>query len=472
MSLINRLFSNKSLTIAYSFVVDDKPKFYWQARIFLLSLIHLAKVSPKNIFAHMTSPNHTFESFAKSLGIHIIFIEKWGDKKYCNKLQQIETIQLQQTDYVFLCDCDLAILNALDSIVIPKNITGKVVDIDNPNIESLKKIFDHFSLNYPKINYETLTSQPTFDGNFNGGLYGLPGKELKKFGTIWKKWVTKLLNSPESENILGKKIIHVDQISFCMALQETKSPYKKLSLAYNCPTHMKDNSILNNTLNTRPYVLHYHTNLTNVGTLCATGNSNIDQAINKVNQILESNFDNQSFWDYRYSTNPELGSGIGSRKNIAKYKLEVLKNCNIEASESILDIGCGDLEIIKHLKLKNYHGVDISNEALMLASRKMPSGHFYHFEDDFNAIPTARTVLCFDVLIHQVNAEKYFDLINLLAEKTEQTLILSAYTKEHDNSHMCFFYENIYDSLNRLDIFKEIKKIGSYRGVDIIKASK
>lgn len=470
MHFLKRIFSHNQ-HVAYSCVVDDAPLFYWQARIFILSLVHVAKISPQDIYVHATNNNISFDKFARDNGVNIFHIKKWGDEKYCNKLQQIETKELYKYQYVFLCDCDIAILDDIGYIGKNKKICAKTVDLDNPDIKTLSTLFDTFGLTHPKITHDTLNAQPTFDGNFNGGLYGIPGDQLKRFGLVWKKWARILLESEDVDRILEKKRIHIDQISFCMALEEMKLPYQKLDIEFNCPTHF-DSNILQEKLSSPPKVLHYHSQINPIGLLKNTNHPLLDQSIHKINQTLQKHFDNEAFWNYRYSTNPQLGSGIGSRNEIAAYKLALLKQHLPDPINSLLDVGCGDLEIVKHLNILNYFGVDVSYEALAQGPKKISNGHFFHYSDDKESIPLAEIVLCFDVLIHQPTRLDYDNLIKLLVEKTTNTLILTGYNKIADKSYMCFYYENVADSLAKTNSFTSIEKIGQYHGVEVIAAKK
>jgi 2-polyprenyl-3-methyl-5-hydroxy-6-metoxy-1,4-benzoquinol methylase len=471
MKLIKSLFGRKNIVI-YSCVIDDSPVFYWQGVIYVTSLIEIAKVEPKRIYVHLINKNSAFESFLEKKGVNKVFITPWGDKKYCNKLQQLETPQLQKADFVFLCDADIAVVEDIAKNISFDEVIGKIVDFDNPDLDKLKSVFDHFNLSYPLENSDTLNNQPTFDGNFNGGLYGIPGKLIKNFGIRWKYWAEQLLNSDYICQVMDEKIIHIDQISFCMALQESKAPYRKLDVSYNCPMHLKEIKSLQNRLKVKPSVLHYHANITSVGLLENTGDALIDDVVNKINEVLKKNHDNELFWNFRYRVNPELGSGVGSRGELTVYKVTLLKSIGIQNNVDLLDVGCGDLEITKQLNLSKYTGVDISDEVLIQAEESFQNGEFYHSVRDKDKITNSDTVLCLDVLIHQQSKESYENLIKLLIEKTNKRLIVSGYRKSPDKSHMCFYYEDVVASLEKENVFKYIFKIGNYRGLDVIVADK
>lgn len=305
----------KEFSVYYSCVVDDNPKFYYQGFIFVNSLINIAKVSGDRIFVHLTAKNPQFENFLKEKGVNIKFIEPWGDKKYCNKLQQLETKELQNADFVWFCDADIAITEDLASLVKDNQdkVLAKIVDFSNPSIEKLKSIYDFFDIKYPKISTDTLSAEQTFEGNFNGGLYGIPSKYIASFGKAWKKYAKEMLESVKVKDILEEKINHIDQIAFSLALKELKLDYKTLGYEYNCPAHIKNIDLLNTKLKNTVKVVHYHSNISNTGLLHQIANNYLQEPIDRVNEIIKNNFNNSFFWSYRYETNPELGSGVGSR---------------------------------------------------------------------------------------------------------------------------------------------------------------
>ncbi|MBE3606334.1 methyltransferase domain-containing protein, partial [Campylobacter sp. RM13119] len=472
--MFNLFKKTKKQKIFYSCVVDDHPKFYWQGYIFVNVLLYLAKVGGNRIFIHLTKSNVQFEKFLKSNNVNIKYIEPWGDKKYCNKLQQLETKEFIDADFVWFCDADIAITEDLSNIVKENQdkILGKIVDFTNPSIEKLKSIYDFFGMQYPKISTDTLTNDETFEGNFNGGLYGIPSKYIDSFGKSWKRYAKDMLESENIKDILAEKINHIDQISFSLALKNLNLPYKILGYEYNCPTHIKNIDLLDAKLESKAKVVHYHNNISNIGLLNIIEKKYIKEAICETNEIIKQYFNNAFFWSYRYATNPELGSGVGSRGDVAKYKLKLLKNIGLEKQKSVLDVGCGDLEIVKNLSFKAYTGVDISAQAVSNGKAKFPKFDFYNFELEKDKISSANTVLCLDVLIHQPTKQNYEELIKFVTTKANKRVVVSGYENAGDKSHMCFFYENLKQSLEKTGIFKYVYKIGEYRGLGVYVADK
>jgi 2-polyprenyl-3-methyl-5-hydroxy-6-metoxy-1,4-benzoquinol methylase len=128
--------------------------------------------------------------------------------------------------------------------------------------------------------------------------------------------------------------------------------------------------------------------------------------------LRKDGFQNALFWNRRYATHPERGSGLGSRGQNAAYKRELLRAQGIEAFGSILDIGCGDLEVVSQLNLRNYTGVDVSLQSIIRARMKRPDWNFVLHEGQ--EIGNADPVLCLEVLIHQRTLTEYRSLVRML----------------------------------------------------------
>jgi SAM-dependent methyltransferase len=116
--------------------------------------------------------------------------------------------------------------------------------------------------------------------------------------------------------------------------------------------------------------------------------------------------DNQKFWNERYQRLPELGSGPGSRAYAAWIKQRLIREAVARHRiRSILDIGCGDLCWLQEDLIESvaYSGCDISEVIVERNRARFPQLKF--LLHDVAASPlqeTAELVVCFDVLIHQI----------------------------------------------------------------------
>jgi hypothetical protein len=168
----------------------------------------------------------------------------------------------------------------------------------------------------------------------------------------------------------------------------------------------------------------------------------------------------------RYDEFPERGSGVGSRGSNLDYKRELLKQQGIEKAASILDVGCGDLEVLRSLNLSNYVGIDRSEVSLATAATARPE--WTYLRAPAPAVPSADMVLCLEVVIHQETRADYDELIFFLVEKTRRTLIISGYdelTDEISSNHMVFFHEALKESLRAAGKFRRIQKLGEHSTV-------
>jgi len=191
-------------------------------------------------------------------------------------------------------------------------------------------------------------------------------------------------------------------------------------------------------------------------------------AVVEANRLIGAGFDNRVFWDLRYRHFPERGSGVGSRGDILLVKRQLLKEAGVEAAASILDVGCGDLEVIKDLSIANYIGLDQSAETLEIARRARPDWTFTL--TPAADVAAAEMVICFEVLIHQETEQAYFALIDFLASKTKRALLVSGFSADDwsiSSNPMIFFYEPLELSLRRTGRFGAIRQIGAHTSVAV-----
>lgn len=121
--------------------------------------------------------------------------------------------------------------------------------------------------------------------------------------------------------------------------------------------------------------------------------------------------DNKKFWNERYVSLPELGSGPGSRGYAAWFKQNLIERVlAADHYSSLVDIGCGDLCWLKRGAFGDvaYTGVDISDVVVEKNREQFPQYRF--LVHDIAKSPLgekADLVVCFDVLLHQIE-EKAF----------------------------------------------------------------
>lgn len=278
-------------TIVYSCLVDEGPVFDRQCRIWVLSLLRRAHVDPSRIVVNLIGEHSALQTFLHRYSVKYFHTQKFGDGKYCNKLSQFNTTFLLSADYVFLTDCDIFFVNPLDEFANDNDVRGIVVDMPNPPIEDLEKIYSFYDIPLPP-RIPCLTTQMTLSGNFNGGLYGIPKKYFLQLGRIWRLFALDMLSTQEIQEILGAYRKHVDQISFALAVAKMRTPLTLLPPECNLPLHIfrlleesqrTDYARHNRTI----FALHYHDLLSPQGKLLEVGIDCLDREIRSMNDIIK-----------------------------------------------------------------------------------------------------------------------------------------------------------------------------------------
>lgn len=222
-----------------SFVVDAIPLHYYQAQLLLLSLDKNTKFTRNNIVVQCTP--HVSEHFLGYLqkeGYTYTIITPYLDGKYCNKLAQLDYFVDKKIQSVILLDADMYVLDNALFEMDHSVIMGKIVDAPNPPLKTIERIFQEANLILPPVVHTDweIPANETVEGNFNGGFYYIPGVHLASINRYWKKWASwlfardYLFDNPSHA-------IHTDQLSFAMALRESKIPYTLAETNYNFPLH-------------------------------------------------------------------------------------------------------------------------------------------------------------------------------------------------------------------------------------------
>jgi trans-aconitate methyltransferase len=166
-------------------------------------------------------------------------------------------------------------------------------------------------------------------------------------------------------------------------------------------------------------------------------------------------FDNAVFWDERYRTNLALGSGAGSRGKFLTAKRDLVRDVIARLRpRSILDVGCGDIEVTRGLAFEGvYTGIDLSPFIVERNREVRPDWTFV--QGDFLALAQARAlqadlVLCLDVLIHQHDHVTYRELMQALLGASQVALVVNGFDTQAYSSKLSpnvAFHEPIMQTL-------------------------
>ena len=459
---------------AYSILLENHPKSFYHCWILVQSLLQNAKVAPEAIFVQCVKDvPEIWRDKLVTLAVQIVPSSWEGNADYAFKAKQLSLAELADFQIVVLLDTNMLLLESIECQFSKKEIVGKIVDLPNPDISTLEKVYKaaKLSLNVKSIPSDLDPAKSTYQGNLSGGIYIIPKKVLSKLSKSWQKW-TNWFNKNVEVAATINNVNQISQVAFSMAVHESKLPIKHLSRKYNCPTH------LHFAADIAPVVLHHFNQFTKVGLLYNHNPAfpQFSETINRANQFIGSVFDNLPFWEFRYKFYPALGSGIGSRDEHKIDKIALLKSLNIEASETILDVGCGDLEVLADFEFKEYLGLEASTEAIKIAKAKRPDLKFQLLDASIgNLSKQYDTVICLEVLNHQKDRTAYFKLIQFLAKATKKRLIVTGYNGKkphHDTNHMLAFHEPLPKSLVDLETFNNIRLIARYSDVQVLLAEK
>jgi len=464
--------SDNGADIIFSFVVDEDPVFDYMGWHLARSLIQHCGNDPLAVCVQFTPPVSAFRrSRFRSLGLRIYDLEPFANAPYCNKLNQLDNVADLSFDRLVLLDTDTIVVNDFRECLHPTAIQAKIVDYPRPPIGTLEEIATNIGR---KITTGVCsvdgTDALTYSGNCNGGFYSIPRAHCESLLRLWREESASVLQDLRPLERVGHEM-HVDQVGFWLALQRSGLPFELAPSNLNYFVHFTgEHRYFDEAL---PIcILHYHRASLNVIGLLEPPAKLLpheQSAVDKANEQIADGFDGNVFWQLRYTCFPERGSGLGSRGETLEYKRALLRRQGIEDADSVLDVGCGDLEVIKELRLRNYVGVDQSPAALYLAREKRPDWAFTLLNDGSQVDP-ADWVLCFEVSIHQKASAAYDWLLGLVTAKTKRTLIISGFDVAPaglEHNPMLFFHEPLRASLDRIGQFRTIREIGRHTSVVI-----
>jgi hypothetical protein len=465
--------------VVFSCVVDSPPAMAYAAWIWATTLTTYGGQHPSSLAVHFVEDcAPELRRALEALGIPTARVDRFDvSNPPSNKLTQLTSPLLADAEYCVLCDCDLAFCGDISPWVIGNRIRAKLVDCAGFDLDRWRGILSAAGLQCPGADgsLSSVAVSATLDGKLtlptycNGGLLIVPRQAFETLSETWPRWNRWLC---ERSDLLGTASYHADQVSFALACLDADLQIDFLPNELNLPTHLP--GYLRRLKGVDPLVLHFHRRVDSQGMLQPTGVKSVDRRITQVNtligQELHRRFDNAIFWNNRYSSHPDLGSGVGSRGKVARAKRRIIATVLAEYDpSSILDVGCGDLEIWNGLEPSDYTGVDLSHTAIDIARRKRPDWRF--ITGDILTLPLQprELVLALDVLIHQPSRHDYEQLLTGLIALAGRYLIVSGYERQSTmRSAITFCFEPLGQTLVRLTPGGSVTMIGQYRDVDML----
>ncbi len=462
---------------AFSCVVDNDPVLVAQAFIWLNCMRSRGGFRDEDIFVHITDlANTEFLNWVRSSKVNVIEIEPFDERSpHSNKIEQLKTFVHSNYDQVVCMDCDTAWIGDR-ALPVGAPVAASIVHQANPPEQVLSDIFAASTLGPPEwfpVFFADGEGRELSDrNNCNGGLYIIQQDFVSTLEPKWREWARWAL---DRHDLFASWAFFTDQVSFALAMRDIGANVRHLDLVWNYPTNVATELLPD----IPPQLLHYHRELTPHLKLKKVGRRRVDDEIDKFNSAIEQYVSNtllnSVFWDFRYSAHPEFGSGVGSRGAALSNKTELLEKALggfLATNVSVVDVGCGDLELTRHLPLADYLGVDVSQASLELASSKRPDWKFELLPLGAG-VPEADIVLCIDVLIHQKTEAAFLSLIEQLAGATRRRLVVGGYeAPPRFTSEITAYHLPLTQALKNTGNFIDIQVIGFHRETVIVVADK
>jgi hypothetical protein len=270
------------MNVTFSCVVDKPPRFGRQAFVWASSLLTYGGADVASLAIHTVGdPPTSYKTILKDWGIRLQAVPNF-DRRHpnSNKLAQLESEILQESEYVIFCDCDLAFCGDISRWIAGDTIRGRIASSAGLPLDRWTAVFEAAALGVPHSTVATpVTGTQTLPSYVNGGFYILPQAVFRKLRETWPKWNRWLL---ERQDLIDPFAEFTDQISFAMSCEELSLKVDHLPMEANF-----DTVYLPKTLDSKfvPAVLHYH-RLSAEGILRTTGVPLVDKQIRKINDLI------------------------------------------------------------------------------------------------------------------------------------------------------------------------------------------
>jgi SAM-dependent methyltransferase len=150
-------------------------------------------------------------------------------------------------------------------------------------------------------------------------------------------------------------------------------------------------------------------------------------------------FDSDKYWERRYQTGRNSGSGSYGR--LAQFKADFLNRLVVGANvSSIIDFGCGDGNQLSLMDPVPYIGVDVSQtvlEAMRVRFEGQPLYKFIH-RDELGAEIRSDLTISMDVIYHLVEDIVFDAYMNRLFHHARRIVVIysSNYEAPYAGSHI------------------------------------
>lgn len=169
-------------------------------------------------------------------------------------------------------------------------------------------------------------------------------------------------------------------------------------------------------------------------------------------------------WNYFYLNGGKSGDPK-DYKISNKWKHDIISKYFTFDTESIIDMGCGDLQFWEDDIPKNYIGVDISQEIINRNKLKYNDRIFIASDASIDLNISANVVICFDMLFHIQDDETYIDILKNIKSYSKNYIVTYTWNRNPFSSSLFKRLEIVLMRIKHKGIisFKSVDNDGGYQ---------
>ncbi len=268
--------SGRAATGVISCVVDQDPRFHFEALRWYAALNRIAGVDASDLIVHTVGSDESAQlDYLRHRGVCVRPVEQF-DKRHlhCNKISGALALAASTVEgLAVLTDSDVVFLEDPRAVAVsPQGIASRIVLWPVPTVEVLTVIFEQANLELPPlVPLDWPIGEFSVAGNGNGGVYLVPGIVLPQVTKAWAEWARWLL---DRIYLFGQvRRLGLDQVAMAMALTSEGLGWAQLDKRWNFAT---DSFWRNDPDLSPPAGLHYHRAVEPSGELTLTGVPMVD----------------------------------------------------------------------------------------------------------------------------------------------------------------------------------------------------
>jgi len=200
-----------------------------------------------------------------------------------NKIQMLLLDEYNDDyDYLAALDSDIVINKDFSHYFRPDGIGAALVRHSENNLLQWEKFFQFFGFELPEKIFYSSINRKEIPPYFNSGVLLIPRQYIKLLYDKWKEFILKLIESFDQIPDNKESFSRIDQLALSLAIIENKFPYYELPVSINFP-HRGTAYPNFNPKEIEPYIIHYHKNFNEDGTLVPSPYPNINKIIDRLN---------------------------------------------------------------------------------------------------------------------------------------------------------------------------------------------